>query len=270
VSCRTPARGRAVPGKHARRQGVAEKSPEAHKLNPRQLAFIREYALDLNATQAAIRAGYSMRTANEQGACLLAKPSIAAAIARAQAARAEATGITAEAVLRELWAIASADASELCEFRRVPCRYCHGKAHRYQFTPAELERERKDWSARVAKMTKREAADAGEFDEQGGIGYTTKREPHPACPECFGEGLEKPYFHDTRTLSFGARRLYAGVKTTKDGIEIKTHSRADALVKVGEHLGMFRDKEPPRDAAELARQVREAVRAMADADGLAA
>jgi phage terminase small subunit len=41
-------------------------------MTPRQQRFLDEYLVDLNATQAAIRAGYSTRTANEQGARLLA------------------------------------------------------------------------------------------------------------------------------------------------------------------------------------------------------
>ncbi len=46
------------------------------ELNARQERFCDEYLIDLNATQAAIRAGYSARTANEQGARLLAKVSV--------------------------------------------------------------------------------------------------------------------------------------------------------------------------------------------------
>jgi phage terminase small subunit len=50
-------------------------------LNPRRLRFIAEYLVDLNATQAAIRAGYSPKTARNQASELLAKPDIAAAVA---------------------------------------------------------------------------------------------------------------------------------------------------------------------------------------------
>ena len=70
-------------------------------LTDKQRRFVEEYLIDLNATQAAIRAGYSERTANEQGARLLAKASVAAAIAEAQAARSERTKIDADYVLRQ-------------------------------------------------------------------------------------------------------------------------------------------------------------------------
>ncbi len=78
-------------------------------LTSRQQRFVDEYLLDLNATQAAIRAGYSARTANEQGARLLAKASVSRAVASAKQSRAKATGITAERVLEELALMAFSD-----------------------------------------------------------------------------------------------------------------------------------------------------------------
>ena len=72
------------------------------KATPRQRRFVGEYLLDLNATQAAIRSGYSVRTANEQGARLLANASIVAAIQTAQEARSERLQLTQDDVLRGL------------------------------------------------------------------------------------------------------------------------------------------------------------------------
>lgn len=79
------------------------------KLSAKQERFVEEYLVDLNATQAAIRAGYSQRTANEQGARLLANVSIAAAIAEAKQARSERTQVTADRVLLELARIGFSD-----------------------------------------------------------------------------------------------------------------------------------------------------------------
>lgn len=70
-------------------------------MTPKQEAFVREYLIDLNATQAATRAGYSPKTANEQGSRLLANASVAAAIAKAKAERAEKLDISALWVLQE-------------------------------------------------------------------------------------------------------------------------------------------------------------------------
>lgn len=70
------------------------------KLTDKQAAFVREYLVDLNATQAAIRAGYSERTANAQAGRLLANVGIREAIETAQAKRARRVEIKAEDVLR--------------------------------------------------------------------------------------------------------------------------------------------------------------------------
>lgn len=79
------------------------------ELTAKQRAFVREYLIDLNATQAAIRAGYSSDTAGAIGAENLKKPQIEAAISAAMNLRAERTDITADRVLKELAKIGFAD-----------------------------------------------------------------------------------------------------------------------------------------------------------------
>lgn len=74
----------------------------SHNLNPKQSRFVQEYLVDLNATQAAIRAGYSDKTAKAIGHENLTKPNIAAAVAAAQEAVAERLEITQDWVLRTL------------------------------------------------------------------------------------------------------------------------------------------------------------------------
>ena len=54
-------------------------------MTEKQKRFVEEYLIDLNATQAAIRAGFSVRTANEQGSRMLANVSIQTAISKAMA-----------------------------------------------------------------------------------------------------------------------------------------------------------------------------------------
>lgn len=76
------------------------------KLTAKQKRFCDEYLIDLNATQAAIRAGYSSKTANEQGARLLANVSVQEAIAKATAERSKRTGISQDRVIQELARIA--------------------------------------------------------------------------------------------------------------------------------------------------------------------
>lgn len=85
---------------------MAKKEP---KLTPKQEMFCLEYLKDLNATQAAIRAGYSEKTSNEQGAQNLAKLSIQERIAELKKIRAEKLEISNEMVLKELANIGFSD-----------------------------------------------------------------------------------------------------------------------------------------------------------------
>lgn len=78
-------------------------------MTPKQKLFIEEYLVDLNATQAAIRAGYSPKTAYRIGAELLQKTSVSAGIQEALAERERRTEVTADMVIRELARIAFAD-----------------------------------------------------------------------------------------------------------------------------------------------------------------
>jgi phage terminase small subunit len=72
-------------------------------LTPKQARFVAEYLIDLNASQAAKRAGYSEKTAEQQGHQLLKKTSVAAAIAEAQSNRSERTEITQDYVLDSIF-----------------------------------------------------------------------------------------------------------------------------------------------------------------------
>jgi phage terminase small subunit len=82
-------------------------------LKPKQQRFVDEYLIDLNATAAAKRTGYSERTAYSIGQELLKKPEIAEAIEKAKAERAERTRIDADWLLRRLADEAVADMADL-------------------------------------------------------------------------------------------------------------------------------------------------------------
>lgn len=85
------------------------------KLTQKQQRFVEEYLIDLNATQAAIRAGYSVKTANEQGSQNLAKLSIQSAIAEAMAERSKRTGVNQDRVVQELARIAFVKATDIVD-----------------------------------------------------------------------------------------------------------------------------------------------------------
>lgn len=82
-------------------------------LTARQARFVEEYLVDLNASQAAIRAGYSHRTADQQGYQLLQRPDVSAAISQAQASRSLRTQVTADTVLQQLDEARTADLADL-------------------------------------------------------------------------------------------------------------------------------------------------------------
>ncbi|MEH2574437.1 terminase small subunit [Bradyrhizobium sp. AZCC 1708] len=82
-------------------------------LTPKQQRFVENYLLDLNATQAAIRAGYSARTANQQGPRLLENEDVRKAIDTAKIKRSAETETDAAWVLRRLVAEAEADLADL-------------------------------------------------------------------------------------------------------------------------------------------------------------
>lgn len=83
------------------------------KLTDKQELFAREYLKDLNATQAAIRAGYSEKTANEQASRLLANVNVQNFVANLKAERVEQTGIDAAYVLRRLVEIDQMDVLDI-------------------------------------------------------------------------------------------------------------------------------------------------------------
>lgn len=109
------------------------------KLTEKQLMFCKEYLIDLNGTQSAIRAGYSEKTANVTSSEYLAKPNIQAKIQELMAIRSEKVQITSDDVLRRLKYWLESDITEiLClspegikelpkEFRQLITKIKHTK-----------------------------------------------------------------------------------------------------------------------------------------------
>lgn len=91
-------------------------------MTKKQKRFVEEYLIDLNATQAAIRAGYSPHTAKDIGCENLAKPNIAAAISQAMAERSRRTGINQDRVLQELARIGFAKITDVVDPKTAKIR----------------------------------------------------------------------------------------------------------------------------------------------------
>lgn len=85
-------------------------------MTSKQERFCEEYMIDLNATQAAIRAGYSVEAAGAIGAENLKKPQIRTRIDRALAEQSKRTGVTADRVVRELAKVAFANSQDVIDF----------------------------------------------------------------------------------------------------------------------------------------------------------
>lgn len=82
-------------------------------LNPKQQRFVAEYLIDLNATQAAIRAGYSAKTAESQASSLLRNPKVAEVVKARTSQQLAKVGVTAEAVKERLRLIGFQDVRKL-------------------------------------------------------------------------------------------------------------------------------------------------------------
>lgn len=84
-------------------------------LTEKQRRFVDEYLIDLNATQAAIRAGYSVKTAREQASQNLTKLNIQQAISEKMAERSKRTGVNQDRIVLELAKIAFVNAADVID-----------------------------------------------------------------------------------------------------------------------------------------------------------
>lgn len=162
-------------------------------LTPKQQRFVEEYLVDLNATQAAIRAGYSPDTARAIGCENLTKPDIAAAIDEAQAKRSMRTNITQDQVLRELARIGFVDIRKVVTWTNGAQGFDEDRAE-----------ETGEVRISVANFVALTPSDQIDVETAAAI---------------------------------------AEVSQTKDGaLKVKMHDKRAALVDLGRHLGMFKDR----------------------------
>lgn len=215
--------------------GAQDFNLRIYGLSEQQLAFVEEYLVDLNRTAAYKRAGYKGEgnTAYVNASRMLRNAKVSRAVQDAMDARAKRTRISQDSVLQWWWDIATADAAQLTELHRYCCRYCWGFGHNYQWRDmVEFEEKRLEAIERKHR----------EPNDSGGYGYDAQVDPNPECPRCNGLGLSRPVFHDTRDATGAARRLFAGIKEGKFGMEIIMRNQDDALKMVAQHLGMLKSK----------------------------
>lgn len=168
-------------------------------LTPKQARFVEEYLIDLNATQAAIRAGYSPPTAQEQSSRLLSNVIVASAVAKAMEQRSARTEITQDMVLRELAKIGFSD------IRKAVKWYSQTNVAAID-TDAEIEALAEEGALRFAVANQVELVSSDEIDD------------------------------DT------AAAVSEVSMTDRGGLKVKFHDKQAALVNIGRHIGMFRDR----------------------------
>lgn len=171
-------------------------------LTPKQAQFVREYLVDLNATQAAIRCGYAAgKSAEVQGCRLLSIPKIAEAVQLAMDERAKRTEITADRVLTELAKIGFTDIAHVVS-----------------------------WGSREVAFG---YDDDGKQLPAAQIGEAVMVR-HELAP--FVEAV------NSEDLPESVRSAVSEVALTKDGLRIKMHDKRAALQDIGKHLGMFKER----------------------------
>lgn len=211
-------------------------------LNPRQRKFVVEYLIDFNGTKAAIRAGYSESCAAQTAYELLSNPQILAAIDDKIQEQLDLAELSVQWVLRQWKQIAEANPGELCWTEVECCRHCYGVNHLYQWTQVEFQLALQAAQAHRCGKRCENGCINRMPDPSGGFDFNPRRPPAETCPGCSGRGYERVRVCDTRHLTGSARRLYAGVKQTKDGIEIKMRDQDAALANISKYFGMLIDR----------------------------
>ncbi|WP_051257065.1 terminase small subunit [Brevundimonas aveniformis] len=223
---------------------MAPPLPDLAALSIKQRLFVLEYLKDLNATQAAIRAGYSLKTAYSQGQRLLKNVEVSTVIARLAREREERIIGEADDVLRRLWQQFQADPREVVTVRRDACRFCHGERHKYQFTQPEWDLALEAHEGEL-ESARREGLDRARWpvppNPRGGVGFDPRKRPAGDCPGCHGRGVAVLWLADLDDLSPGASRLVAGVKQTRDGIEVKLVDQMKVTELLARHHGLTRE-----------------------------
>lgn len=201
------------------------------KLTAKQESFAWHYAMGASGAEAYRRA-YDCREgishASVEATKLLANPNVALLVDQIKADILQRRKDAADALVNQCLAVLAYQPAEITKIVRVPCRYCHGHGHAYQWRETEY-------------MEKLKAAEAGGKplpDIAGGFGYDTRLQPVDDCPNCNGRGLEMDVITPTDELSPQALAGFLGVKRTRNGLEILLADKDKAMERLARLLGL--------------------------------
>lgn len=214
--------------------------------------FIGEYVKDWKPSAAMRRAGYVGNFAGSEANRRLNKPAVKAEIAKIREVIKEKVQLTTNLVAQDIVNVLTADPRDLYEVVQEACRYCHGRDHLYHMTLNEYRRAEFKANAEMKP-----------FNEMGGYGFNPTMDPHPDCPECFGQGITTERIKDVRFLAPEAAALYMGGKRGKHGLEINMRSKDAAREAAARWLGMNKETLKIVDGKDLKNATDEQLEAIA-------
>lgn len=159
---------------------------------------------------------------------MMKRPAIQAEIATIRERLAAKHDYTQDKLFADALALATLDKREFVEIRHGACRFCYGTDHKYHWKEREY----------LEALAKAEKDGEPLPDIAGGFGYRRLADPSPDCPECEGVGVVTERLADSRTYSPVAAMAFDGIKSTRDGIEIKTVDRTPYMTLVSKMLGV--------------------------------
>ena len=210
-------------------------------LSQREKIFVLEYIRDFSALRAATVAGYAAPHKNAYA--LLKREKISRAVREFISSRALRCGIDGESLIKLWMGILAFDANEFTSYVRYCCPYCYSSNGLPQKTLAEINAARELWEAmELAKAQKIETYFPRPFEEKYEL-WDISKPPVETCKNCGGIGEGRLIVKDTTKLSPIGLMMYGGVKSGKDGIEIVTLAKNEAMQSLAKALGLFRERE---------------------------
>lgn len=212
-------------------------------LTIKEARFVEEYFSTGSAAEAyrrAYRPSESSLNCRQRAHELIKTPDISAAIEQRLADKREANKVTLERMVEFHMGILTFNPDEITRNRRGACRHCHGDNFLRQWREPEY----------IEALATAERMKDPLPDYAGGFGYSIKRDPHPDCPMCDGDGVSDFWIADTSKLSETARAGYHGLQQTKDGLKVIMPDRQKAADALARLMGL--DKTDVRVSGDVA------------------